>query len=386
MAAGGDAIAREPGGRVVFVEGAIVGELVRVELTSSKRDFAKGVVVEVLEASPDRVAPPCPHVARGCGGCGWQHIAPVRQLELKRELVADALRRQGGLPEALVELGPPLPAHAFRTTARLGTDRAGTLGFRAAKSHRIVPIDDCMVLHPGIEALLGARVPGADEVVLRIGAATGERSARWDGPGRPEGFPDDVRLGDDAIVHERVGPVEFRVSARSFFQSSPEAAEALGAAVIDVLGDEVLAAADHVVDAYGGVGLFSATVVPHSTPVTLVELSASSCADARVNLAGRPASVVELGVEQWSPTPAGIVIADPARAGLGREGATVLAATGAERFVLVSCDVAAAGRDVRLLSEAGYVHHRSVVLDPFPHTAHVEVVTLLTRGGSGRPS
>lgn len=273
--------------------------------------------------------------------------------------------------------GPPLPADRFRTTVRTVADRHGRLGFRAARSHDLVTIDDCLVAHPGIAELIAvARVEGAADVTLRVGARTGERLAVWDGPGSPDGFPDDVALGEGAILHERVGDRTLRVSARSFFQSSPEAAEALVAEVLSAAGAS--ATDGPVVDAYGGVGLF-AGAMPPDTPVTLLELSASSIADARANLADRPVRVVEGAVEDWSPVAASLVIADPARRGLGEDAAGVLAATGCATFVLVSCDAAAGARDVRTLMAKGFRHRRSVVLDPFPHTAHVEVVSLLTR-------
>src|SRR5947209_2591023 len=89
VAAGGDGIARDADGRVVFVTGAIPGEHVRVELVEERRDFARARVVEVLQASPARVSPPCPELARGCGGCTWQHVALEEQRTLKADIVRD---------------------------------------------------------------------------------------------------------------------------------------------------------------------------------------------------------------------------------------------------------------------------------------------------------
>ena len=110
-----------------------------------------------------------------------------------------------------------------------------------------------------------------------------------------------------------------------------------------------------------------------------VESSRSAVADARRNLAARTATVVDVDVARWRPAPADVVVADPARAGLGRRAAEVLAGTGATRFVLVSCDAASLARDARLLGGLGYDHVRSTVVDLFPHTAHVEVVTRFDR-------
>jgi tRNA/tmRNA/rRNA uracil-C5-methylase (TrmA/RlmC/RlmD family) len=131
------------------------------------------------------------------------------------------------------------------------------------------------------------------------------------------------------------------------------------------------------VDLYGGVGLFSAGL--GARRAVLVERSASSVADARVNLAELAASVVQSDVEQWSPEPADVVVADPARSGLGSAGAAVVAATGAPVVALVSCDPAALARDVRLLVDHGYRASGVELVDMFPETHHVEAVTALRR-------
>jgi tRNA/tmRNA/rRNA uracil-C5-methylase (TrmA/RlmC/RlmD family) len=95
MAAGGAAVAREVTGRVVLVDGALPGETVEAVLTEERSSYARARVSAVLEPSPDRVAPPCPHVARGCGGCGWQHISLEAQRRYKTEVVSEALDRIG---------------------------------------------------------------------------------------------------------------------------------------------------------------------------------------------------------------------------------------------------------------------------------------------------
>ncbi len=97
LVAGGDGLAREEDGRVVFVSDAAPDDLVRVRFTARKRDFAKAELIEVLEPGPSRVDPPCPEVARGCGGCGWQHVDPEAALAHKVELVVETARRIGHL-------------------------------------------------------------------------------------------------------------------------------------------------------------------------------------------------------------------------------------------------------------------------------------------------
>jgi len=375
MVAGGDAIAREPSGRVVFVTGALPGERVRARLTEEKADFARAALVEVVAAADARRTPPCPYVSAGCGGCGWQHVTEHEQVRLKVAIVREALTRTGRLVNPRVVVGPALDPAGFRTTLRLGVDAGGRAGFRARRSHDLVPIDDCMVAHPLLAELLdGRRYPGASEVTLRCGARTGERLAVV-APSAAAAhvvLPADVVTGPKARYHEEVAGQRFRVSARSFFQSRADGAEILVSLVRDAAGD--LLGDGLLVDAYAGVGLFGATLRPGGDLVA-VESSASACADARRNLARRPATIVHVDVARWRPVPASVVVADPARAGLGKLAAAVLAATGAPRIVLVSCDPVALARDARLLDGHGYGHVESVVVDLFPQSPHVEVVT-----------
>jgi tRNA/tmRNA/rRNA uracil-C5-methylase (TrmA/RlmC/RlmD family) len=130
------------------------------------------------------------------------------------------------------------------------------------------------------------------------------------------------------------------------------------------------------VDAYGGVGLFAATVGAHRD-VTLLEWGKSSVADARENVPH--ARIVATDVARWRPEPAALVVADPPRTGLGKDAAAVLAATGATHLVLVSCDPAALARDTKLLGGLGFAHDGTTLVDLFPHTPHVEAVTRFIR-------
>jgi 23S rRNA (uracil1939-C5)-methyltransferase len=365
LVVGGDALAREASGRVIFIAGAIPGETVRVWLTVAKKDFAKGTVAEVLTASPDRVTPACQAWHRGCGGCDWQHIEPVSQLRYKTSIVTEALMRTARVDAPVVVASGSVQPWGYRTTVRMAVVD-GVVGFRARASHHIVPVASCPVADPAINAALAA--PGAvtdGEISLRTSVATGAL------------IRSDRAVGGSSIS-EVVAGHRFRVSVDSFFQSSPAAAELLVAAVRRALTGIDLSVSV-VVDAYGGIGLFAATVAAEASEVIVVEGSPSACADAIVNLHGRRASVVQTRVEDWEPVAADVVIADPARSGLDKEAVAVLVSTGAPVIVLVSCDTGSLARDVRLLCAAGYEHSGTQVIDAFPNTSHIETVTRFAR-------
>lgn len=402
VAVGGDGVGREASGRVVFVSGALPGELVATRVVDERRDHARAVAADVVEAAPGRVAPPCPFVAAGCGGCGWQHVEPASQQALRVDMVTQALQRLGGMREPVVRPGPALPTTAYRTTLRGVADEAGRFALRRHHSHDLVAVPGCLVAHPlVVEVLAEGRFPPGAEVTVRAGARTGERLVVVDLPADrgdaavpdPAGIavPEGVRVvtgaelagGKRAWLHEEVAGVRLRVSARSFFQAGPQAAEALVAAVGYAAGPEPMAPGTRMADLYGGVGLFAATL-GRDARVVLVEASASSAADARVNVRDLDARAMRSDVAAWRPRRMDLVVADPPRAGLGRSGARAVAATRAARVVLVSCDAGALGRDARLLRGVGYDLVESTVVDVFPQTPHVEVVSRFDRR-PGRP-
>ena len=169
MAVGGEAVAREASGRVVFVAGGAPDETVLVRLTDEKRSFARGHVIDVVSASPDRVAPPCPHVADGCGGCDWQHLGVTAQRRIRLEQVADVLRRQGGIAEPRVRHGVELAAERLRTTVRGTTGPEGRFAFRRRRSHDPVAVASCLIAHPLVEEIVrDGRFGEADDVCAAV--------------------------------------------------------------------------------------------------------------------------------------------------------------------------------------------------------------------------
>ena len=388
LVAGGDALGHLADGRVVFVPGALPGELVDVQITQAKKDFARGTVASIVEQSEHRVAPPCEHVARGCGGCSWQHLDVAQHMEAKVAIVREALRRNGKIETLEVVAGGFVPPTASRTTLRMAVTPDGRLGFRRGGSHDVIDTPTCLVAHPLLNEFIGdVRVSGATEATLRCGVETGEVGI-WlhdedgeDVPGATvTGLPSHVVVGRKAMLHEVVQGVSLQVSMASFFQASQVAAELLVSAVNDAAGDAALSGEfGPIIDAYGGVGLFTATLVDTDIPVVLVESNPSACSDARSNLHDHDVSIEQIAVEQWRVQDAGLVIADPARNGLGAMGVNAIVATEAKRIVLVSCDAVAGARDIRLLLDAGYACEGVTVLDLFPNTPHVEVVSSFTR-------
>ena len=374
MVAGGSALARDADGRVVFVDGALPGERVRVAVETERRGYRTARVVEVLESSPQRVGPPCPELARGCGACQWQHIEAGAQRSLKSGIVLDALRRIGGLSVVPEKPTVELPAWAFRTTLRLGVTN-GRAGFREARSHASVAVEDCLVAHPILVPLItDARYPRADEVLLRCGSRTGERLAVPTPSRKGIVVPGDVRSD---FIHEDAAGQRWRISAASFFQSRPDGVDELARLVGDA-ADE-LGVTTTALDLYSGVGLFAGVLAARGWSVTAVESSSSAVGDARVNLRSLGVKVVAADVAKWSPVPAEFVVADPSRKGLGRRGVAVVNKSGARRLVLVSCDAASLGRDTALLRDTGFEMTALTPVDLFPHTFHVEVVTVFDR-------
>jgi 23S rRNA (uracil1939-C5)-methyltransferase len=372
VVAGGDALARAEDGRVVFVEGALAPETVRVEVTEIRRDLLRARAVAIVTPSPDRVDPPCPHHVEGCGGCPWQAVAVDAQPVLKAAIVADALRRIAHIDDVPIR-SIALPADGYRTTVRaLVVD--GRAAFRRRHAHEPVTIEHCLVAHPLVDELLEhGHFGDAHEVTLRCAVATGERLALADPVRAAVALPPDVAIGAKARVHEVVEGHTFRISARSFFQARPDGAATLARLVRDAVGPD-----RRVVDLYAGVGLFGA-LLDRPRAVIAVEGSRSAAADAVENLAHVDAQVVQGDVRRWKPRRVDAVVADPGRSGLQKAGVQVVEGCEPDNVVLVSCDAAALARDTRLLREAGYEIDRMTLVDIFAHTPHVEVVTNFVR-------
>ena len=390
---GGAGVGRDSDGRVVFVEGALPGERVVVQVTKEHKRHARARLVEVIEPSPGRRQHPCASGRAGCGGCDLSHASEDLQRSIKWSTVRDALVRVGRCDPTVVDqvldldvVAAPIGPEGYRTTVRVGMADARA-GFRRAQRHDLVVPSECRVAHPRVEELLldGRFGPEAgSEARIRMSVASGERLVVVNGDPTQVTMPDDVLItsdaeldaGREAFLTEEAAGRTWRVSARSFFQAGPAVATALVELVSSHLGDVTGA---HIVDAYAGIGLLGGSLASAAASLTSVERSGSSTDDARVNLSDLGATIIESDVDRWTPVRADVVIADPARAGLGKDGVRVLSGCHADRFVLVSCDPGSLGRDIRLLLDSGYDLERVTALDAFAETSQVETVASLTR-------
>ncbi len=344
IAHGGHVVARVDG-IVVFVRHALPGERVVVEITEGREgdSFLRGDAVEVLEASPHRVAAPCPYAGPdACGGCDFQHVEPGHQRELKAAVVTEQLSRLAKL-EVEVEVERVDPVLGWRSRMQYVELPDGARGLRKHRSHEVVPIDHCLiespsVAHPAVE---------------------------------PAGTP----------VVERVRDRAFAVEPDGFWQPHVSAPQVLVDAVVEALRPQP---GESVVDLYSGVGLFAAflaDVVGPDAEVTAVEGDRRAAAHAADNL-GRESIAAD--VQEWLeseivPTHADLVVLDPPRTGAKRRVVEGIVGLSPRAVAYVACDPAALARDVAVFAEHGYLMTGLRAFDLFPMTHHVECVALLER-------
>jgi 23S rRNA (uracil1939-C5)-methyltransferase len=395
-------------GATLLVDGAIPGETAEVALTFRKGRTWFCRVVGVAEASPDRVNPPCPYVDE-CGGCQLQHVAYPRQLELKREILLDALRRSGvAVPEPRLHGMDDPWRYRWRGEFHVIPGKRGladaTLGFNRARSWRKVSVDDCLIHHPSIAGAL----PGLRELVRRGGSpglgvlhvTAGESGDELLLRSKPVAalahavldelaatLPAGERWSTDLTTLHWRGRA-FRVSPDSFIQVSWGQLDALYGCVIAALGE---VRGRRIVDAYAGIGVLSAVLAGEAREVVCIESNRSAAAmgrlNARINEVADRVRYVVAPVESALPEVAGSdgvdgLVLDPPRAGCGGQVTGWLALAGPPRVVCVSCDPATLARDLHVLVASGPYTVDSVdVVDMFPQTYHVETVVALSRRG-----
>ena len=376
VAHGGHFIARH-GGAVIFVRHAIPGERARITITSTSASFNRGDVIEVLEASPDRVIAPCSFAHRnGCGGCDFQHISLDRQRGLKADVITEQFSRIASMDVVVQVEEVAEPLH-WRTRLIAATNREGKLGFFASRSHNVIAVDDCLIAVKSMNIHELAARRWKPDVRVEVSASSNkERTIALS----PKNGEEKARLTEgNQIVHEEVKGKTLEVSQNSFWQSHVNAPNVLTDVVIDFAQ---LVEGDHVLDLYGGVGLFTSSMVERvgsSGSIDLLEGSKSATADAQRNFTNNPNVKIHLGdVAKLLPrmSHADVIVLDPPREGAGKIVIAEMSRLRPRAIVYVSCDPASLARDSAYLEAHGYSLSTIRAFDLFPMTHHVECVAL----------
>jgi len=412
----------------VFIHGALPGETVEARLTDRKRRYDEGETLRVLQPSPDRVEPRCPHFGQ-CGGCSLQHLDPDRQIEAKRRTLQQNLARIGKVePE---EHWPPLtgPLWNYRRKARLSVryvPKKGRVlvGFRERYGRFVADLAECHVLDlrvaGRIEALAGllhemdarSAIPqievacGDDRcalVVRHLEPLTEADLDRLRGFESASGLAILLQPGGPATIHALTPPapelrfgftefgLELAFGPSDFVQVNGEMNRRMVARAVELLDPQ---AGDRVLDLFCGLGNFTLPIATRAGSVTGVEgdpeLVRKGAENARrnglSNVAFHAADLAaEPGAAPWLRGRYDKVLLDPPRSG-AEFILPHVSASGASRLVYVSCHPASLARDAGILvREHGFRLRGAGVMDMFPHTGHVESIALFERAGGAAP-
>ncbi len=372
---GGSGLARIEG-RVVLAPFVMPGEKVCLETTEG----TNARLLEVLEPAPERVSPPCPVFAR-CGGCHYQHAPYEFQLARKVEILREQLRRVGKIDYA-GEIGVVSgPAYGYRNRVQVHIENR-KLGYLAARSHQLVALtEDCPIASPRInqaleamrERLNDARFP---RFLWSLELFTNENDVQVNVIESAQPLRKDFFEWCESVAALDYPTVmgTFRVSPRSFFQ--------VNRFLIEKLVETALAGAegDSALDLYAGAGLFAVPLARRFTSITAVEAGSSAARDLVHNASGTSLQVEHSRVEDFLArleSAPDFVLADPPRAGLGKEVVAHLNRLAPKQITIVSCDPATLARDLAALT--GYSIHGVTLVDLFPQTYHLETAVRLRR-------
>jgi 23S rRNA (uracil1939-C5)-methyltransferase len=399
---GGAAVARDDG-EVWLVNYALPGEVVEAEPRGRQGGVAVAATTRVIEASPHRVAAPCPYFGV-CGGCQLQHADYAHQLELKRQVVEEAWARAGlRLPPDTAVLGMDDPWRyrirgEFEAVAGAGGWR---FGFHRMRSHSVLPIDTCLIHDERIERALPAfaraanslQLTGLQNLLLTVEPTGPGLLWRLRFHGREPAWPREAfarrvaellpesTLLEDAITLEFWG-LTFRARSDTFVQTNYRQMLVLYRTALEMLQARPT---DRVLDLYAGIGTISVAVARDGAAVTAIEENPHAVQLGRLNTRINAARVeylpgkVETVLRQIRLGRHQAVILDPPRAGCEPEALAELIRLGAERVVYVSCEPSTHARDLISLVRGGYRIRRAAIVDMFPQTYHIESVALLER-------
>ena len=413
-------------GRPVLIVGALPDERVEVEPTRQAKGMVHARLRRVLTPASERVVAACPLFLQ-CGGCHYQHLDHPGQLEAKREILRETLRRIGGIDWPLdigLHAGPPW-GYRNQVQLKIGRDEEehAAIGFFEAESHRLVPVRSCPISSPllnGImaeisqppwverlaryeeielladdrdeEVLLTVRghgegsaelaqdclqlLPGVVGVAIEPRSTPGSRRLNRD----PGGGQEDRFFGKPRLCYQ-VGEFRYETSPGSFFQASryllPEFVEAVASFAVD---------RSLVFDLYAGVGLFTLPLASRFSSVFAVEANHRSAADlarnvASVGLANTRTVCVKVAdfLRRYAQAAPGLVVLDPPRAGCEAETLRLLAKLGPARIHYASCHPPTLSRDLAFLVRHGFELESIDLFDLFPQTFHIETLAKLRR-------
>ncbi len=393
---GGDGLARTEQG-VIFVPRTAPGDVVDVEITHRKKDYASGRVVEMIAPSADRQEPACPnYMAAGC--CHWEHIRYDRQLEYKEAIIRESLTRL-----ARIEFAEPIatisgPDKAYRLRASFHV-RDGRLGFVREHSNTIVPVDRCSALVPELNAFVSAANTGLDRAALGVDVVAGPAIAAtihfdanterpWDRV-RDRMFQAIPGLASLTFVigskHLRfdkhpaeieVGGFRFGLNSNAFFQANRFLLEPFMKAVLGHAGS----GHSKVLDLFSGSGFFSIPLASASRQLIGVETSRDAVRQAIENARVNAVWNVEFAAGNVDTILAGaevdpdLVVLNPPRTGAGVKVAERVAGLKASRLVYVSCNPTTFAREAAVFLKNGYRLSGMTMVDQFPNTYHIELI------------
>lgn len=419
---GGDAMGRLPDGRAVFVPFGLPGELVRVRLTQEKQSFARGELLEILKASPERIEPKCKHFfsllslggepgVKACGGCHYQNLPYEKQLKAKTEILRDQLQRIGKIENPPVQPMAASPLEwNYRNHMQFHLTEGGKLGFISAlapspkdRGESVVPIEECHLPETGIHNFwselqfeskmnierVSLRGGQGDELMLVLESETEE-------------MPEFEIEADVSVVHLfdehpvvvagqdyltiNILEKDFHVSAASFFQVNSKMAEKM---VEHLLAKLPATLSSALIDVYCGTGLFSKFLAPKYAKVIGIESSPSACEDYGFNLNEfdnvelyegtaeeiLPALAGRIATAHSKSNPACMIV-DPPRAGIEKHAMDAIIKIKPQTIAYVSCDPSTLARDAARLINGGYRLMDVTPFDLFPQTYHIESISL----------
>ncbi len=374
IAKGGAGIVRD-GERTVFIPGVIAGETVEYAIAGRLRSAWQGKLLRVVQASPQRVEPPCPHYG-DCGGCNLQHMSYGEQLRSKAGILADNLRRIAGCEPATAPAMLASPPERYRSKSEFQV-RGGASGFFARDSQRVIAIAGCRLLPQRIEDHFLSQRRRTDGCARGriLSVSNGSDLASFlETPGNGEQW-----LSSERQVRFQVGPHAFLVAPGNFVQANRFQLPSMLGLLQGVLDRERPATA---ADLFCGGGFLTLPLAARCQRVLALENDAGNLAALRGNLALNKADnvrVIQGDALRASLPGAALFVVDPPRGGLSSRLIAALAASGAETVVYFSCDSATFSRDLRIFLSRGFRLEDLKLIDNFPHSDHFEIFSVFKR-------